>query len=325
MTGLKGTVLITGGAGFLGRGILRRARRDGWDARFVVYSRDEQKHVAARAKYPEARYVVGDILDTAKLHLLASVCDYVIHTAALKYIPECEAQPSEAVRVNIDGTRSVMDAARAAGVKRTVIISTDKAPAPLNLYGMTKAVCERLVFETADFPAPGAGGSTFSAVRYGNVIGSTGSIWPIFKKWLDAGTPLRITEPHMTRFFMGVDDAVELIVASADGPPGVVTIPQPQSVVLGDLAEFLTGAYGAEAWEVVGRRPGEKDHEDMVVRPEMRRMVCALDTYWHLHGPTKTPEHTRPDDGFVPGMRSDSASKMPPEMFLGIAQGSEDV
>src|SRR5438105_504373 len=137
--GLRGSVFITGGAGFLGRGIMRRAARDKWDCSFTVFSRDEEKHRKAREKY-KARYILGDILETEPLIYAMVGHDIVIHAAALKYIPECEDNPARCVTVNIDGTRSVISAARQAGVKQLVIISTDKAPQPINTYGMTKAI-----------------------------------------------------------------------------------------------------------------------------------------------------------------------------------------
>lgn len=323
---LSGRILITGGAGFLGRGLMRYAKRAGWDCQFVIFSRDEQKHQAARLKYPEARYVVGDILDTARVHTLASLCDYVIHTAAIKYIPECEAQPSEALRVNVDGTRSVMDAARASGVKRVVIISTDKAAAPLNTYGMTKALCERLVHESVDFPAPS--GTEFVACRYGNVIGSTGSVWPVFKQQFTRERRLSVTDPNMTRFFIPVDEAVELIVSALEAPAGTVVIPQPKSLRIGALVDHLTELWHADTPKVIGLRDGEKSHEDMASFAETDRMGLHKGR-WLLYGPTVKLNHAQPSgvwrEPMERAMKSSTADYLSPEDFVCAAMDSEDV
>lgn len=320
---LTGTVLITGGAGFLGRGILRRAMRERWDCRFIVYSRDEQKHVAAAQKYPNARYIVGDILDTPRLHLVMSMCDYVIHTAAIKYIPECEAQPSEAIRVNIEGTRSVMDAARAAGVKRTVIISTDKAAGPINTYGMTKAICERLVWETVDMPSPT--GALFNACRYGNVIGSTGSIWPVFKQQAARYGKLHITNPNMTRFFMSVDQAVDVILSAFTAPPGTVVIPNPDAINIGKLSEYLTVLWKLDDPLIVGARDGEKVHETIARPDEWSRMAKHGD-FNVLVGPTKEdPENRSFDDLYAHSDIAAELGGLTPEKFVAIGEDSESV
>lgn len=320
---LTGRILLTGGAGFLGRGIMRRAREEQWDAKFVVYSRDEQKHAAAKRKYPEARYVLGDILDTGRLALIASMCDYVIHTAAIKYIPECEAQPSEAIRVNVDGTRSVIEACRAADVQRCVIISTDKAAAPVNTYGMTKALCERLVFES--LAIHGNTKTSFVACRYGNVIGSTGSVWPVFKLQRKIGR-LSVTDPDMTRFFISINDAVDVICATLNqGMASTVLIPEPKALRIGDLASYLEKAWLLPQSTVVGRRPGEKSHEAMIDWSEHERIVPRLlAPYWVLYGPTKQVNQHIADADLV-GMVSSGAQRLSPEDFVQIAEDSESV
>src|SRR6266542_5461518 len=179
---LAGRVLITGGAGFLGRGIMRHAKRNGSRAEFTIFSRGEQNQALCRQRFPKANYVLGDVCDVDRLALTMLGHDIVIHAAALKFIPEGEFNASECVRVNIDGARSVVAAARMAGVSRVVGISTDKAAQPVNIYGMTKAVMERLFAEAA----AAAGRTIFTTCRYGNVIGSTGSVVPMMmKQWCD--------------------------------------------------------------------------------------------------------------------------------------------
>lgn len=316
---LRGRVLITGGAGFLGRGLIRAADREGWPCGLIVLSRDEQKHVYARRKYPDVQYVIGDILDTGRLALIMQGMDYVIHAAAIKYIPECEQYPSEALRVNVDGTRSVMAAARAAGIKRMVLISTDKAAAPINTYGMTKAICERLVFESADMDED----TRFVGCRYGNVIGSTGSVWHTFKNQAVTDQRLSVTNPAMTRFFIDIDDAVELVVNTLnDAPAGTVVIPQPRSVLMGDLASYLTQRWDLRDFRIAGMRPGEKVHEDMLAENERWR-ISPFGKWWALAGPTKTSKVCHQES--LRGMTSDTAVKMSPSMFYDYANESDQV
>lgn len=276
MAGLRGRILITGGTGFLGRGILRAAKRDGWDASFTILSRDEEKQARARRAYPEATYVLGDVLDVQRLSLLMIGHDYVIHAAALKFIPEGEFNASEVVRVNIDGARSVMDAARSAGVKRVIGISTDKAAQPINVYGMTKAVMERLFAEsrTGDY-------TTFTTCRYGNVIGSTGSVVPVLREQFEEHGYVTITDPHMTRFWMPIDDAVAVVLRAAEATPGSVKIPDPRSASMQAIAHAVLKSLGQPYTfsggdfdpriRVIGKRPGEKQHEDLISHYELYR------------------------------------------------------
>lgn len=268
---LQGNVLITGGAGFLGRGIMHVAKRDHWPCKFTVYSRSEEKQAVAAQRY-KARYVLGDILDTPRLALLMTGHDTVIHAAALKFIPECEANPSECVRVNVDGTRSVMDAARIAGVSTVVIISTDKAPNPENIYGMTKAITERLVGETYNSPEA----TRFVACRYGNVIGSTGSVWPVWKRQAANDGVIRLTSPDMSRYMMTIEQAVDVVVsaASTHTPTGVVVIDPTRAIQMRDAATAAAAELGVEV-EHMGVRPGEKMHEQMISASEAHRLQMA--------------------------------------------------
>lgn len=296
-----------------------QAQRENWPCEFVVFSRDEQKHWKARKQFPNARYIIGDILHMGRMTELMSLCDYVIHTAAIKYIPECEAQPSEAMRVNIDGVHSVMLAAKSAGIKRVAMISTDKAAGPINTYGMTKALMERLVWETADYPAPS--GTEFAACRYGNVIASTGSVWHVFKQQSAELGHLRVTEPTMTRFFFSVEDAVNLIMHSFSVKPGMVVVPQPRSVVLGDLATYLTQKWGLGQIEVMGPRDGEKTHEQMVTTEEACRLMPAAHGYHLMLGPTQRSVKRWVDSNR--GFTSDTSERLSPEEFVEIAERTE--
>ena len=267
---LTGNVLITGGAGFLGRGIMRRAVQDKWPVRFTVYSRNEQIQAKCKRMFPETRYILGDVRDTERLGLAMLGHDYVIHAAAMKFIPEGELNASECVGVNIDGARSVVSAARHVGVDRVVGISTDKAAQPVNIYGMTKAVMERL-FADANYE----GHTTFTTCRYGNVIGSTGSVVPVMMQQWHEERCVKITDPDMTRFWMSVDNAVDTIVQAAVAHPGVTIVPHPFSATMHDVAfavlQYLDVPITDGLVKIVGRRPGEKMHEDLVSRYENLR------------------------------------------------------
>lgn len=319
MPGLGGNVLITGGAGFLGRGIMRRAQRDNWPCRFIIASRDEMKHITARLKYPDARYIVCDVLDSARLSLIMQGVDVVIHAAAAKHIPVCERQPSEALRVNIDGTRCVIDAAYSAGVKRVILISTDKACEPVNTYGATKMLVERLVFESEEFPHPL---TTLVGCRYGNIIGSTGSVWPVFKAQRERDGQLSVTDPIMTRYFWGIDDAVDLIVASLSAPNGSVVLPTLHAMVMHELADYLSQLWDLPAYKIVGRRPGEKTHEMLLSPSEVQRTIRFTETLWTLLRPTvSVAAGSRPTVNFT----SEFAADLPVDEFMRLAEDSESV
>lgn len=268
---LVGNVLITGGSGFLGRGIMRRAARDGWPAKFFVLSRDEKKQWEARQKFPDTKFILGDVTDYHRLVNVFSGMDYVVHAAALKYIPEGELNADECVRVNIDGARVVRDAAVAAGVPRVVGISTDKAAQPVNVYGMTKAVMERLFAEAATTDV-----TKFTTCRYGNVIGSTGSVVPVMRQQFRETGYVNITDPCMTRFWMSVDEAVDVILSALVALPGTIVVPNPRAATMADVATAVLRVEGADFGQrgnvqIIGKRPGEKQHEDLISHYELFR------------------------------------------------------
>ena len=280
MSGLTGNVLVTGGAGFLARGIYRRARAEGWGARFTALSRDDAKHARLQAQFPEVRTVLGDVAGGDEL-LLDTVFighDAVIHAAASKYVDRAETSAWDTVRTNIYGSQAVAEAAIRAGVERVVAISTDKACEPVNIYGQTKAVMER-IFQEANRLSPD---TRFTVVRYGNVVGSTGSVVPLFRRQLEQTGRVQVTDPKMTRFWMGIDEAVDLVVEALDPTyvdlSGHVLIPSPRALPLGDLVRIAAGIEpGAplpeDVVEVAGIRPGEKQHEKLVHRQESVRAV----------------------------------------------------
>ncbi len=267
-------VLVTGGAGFLGRGILRRIERGGLDWEVTVYSRDETKQDECRRRYPFARYILGDVRDFDRLRTAMMGHDIVIHAAAMKYIPEAEVNAAECVNVNVGGTQAVMRAADAAGIRRVVGISTDKAVQPVNVYGMSKAIMERLFADTAQF----VGGPDFVCVRYGNVVGSTGSVIPLFRRQFEELGKVRITNPGMTRFWMSTDEAIDLIVLGLEcARPGAVVVPQARAMTILDVAKAATND-GVEV-EIIGERPGEKLHEMLIHHAESVRAVIEHDPF----------------------------------------------
>lgn len=270
---LKGKILITGGSGFLGRGIMRAARARNWDCEFTVYSRDEYKQDVCKRKYP-AKYVLGSIGDIERMVKAMRGMDYVIHAAALKFIPEGELNVDECVSINVDGSRNVIQAARRAGVGRVIGISTDKAVHPVNVYGMTKAIMERMFGEASD------DSTIFTACRYGNVIGSTGSVIPAFKRQLAERDCVQVTDPEMTRFWLDIDSAVDLVVGAAGLAAGCVLIPAPTALGMYDIALAIAG--GPDRIEILGPRPGEKTHEDMITEYEANRLKLWPPPSWKV-------------------------------------------
>lgn len=261
-------VLVTGGNGFLGKGILRRVARGDLDWEVTSYARDETKMEECARRYPSARYIIGDVKDVDRLTTAMMGHDAVIHAAALKYIPEAELNATECVNVNVIGAYNVVKAARAAAIDRVVGISSDKAVQPVNIYGCSKMVMERLFADTSRFDDH----TFFSCVRYGNVIGSTGSVIPMFQRQLETLGKVRITNPQMTRFWMSVDEAIDLIELALTGTaPGSVIVPTARAMEILDVAKAATRD-DVEV-ELVGERPGEKLHEMLIHYEESVRVV----------------------------------------------------
>lgn len=262
---LTGNILITGGTGFLGRGILVRAARENWDAQFTIYSRDEQRQAEVKHRFPNARFILGDVRDLDRLQTAMIGHNTVIHTAAIKFIPEAEFNVSECIDVNIHGSRNVFTAARNSGVGRVIAISTDKACVPVNTYGMTKALMERLVGEFSHTTP--IGHTTYVACRYGNVIGSTGSVIPVFQRQLKETGEVTITDPMMTRYFISIDEAIDIILKAALVNTGSVVIPLPKAMQLSELLVALN----VIKTKTIGKRPGEKMHESLLDATESNR------------------------------------------------------
>ncbi len=269
-TPLSGKIFITGGAGFLGRGIINRATDENWPCDITVYSRDEEKQFRVRQRWPHVRTVLGDIGDTDMLLAAMAGHDTIIHAAAVKFVPEAELNPEQTINVNAVGSRNVIWAANMVGAKVCVGVSTDKACMPVNIYGATKLAMERLF---AGYRHPGP--TSAVCVRYGNVVGSTGSIIPIFEEQLRVLGRVTVTDPLMTRFWLSVNSAVELIqvaVAAASERPGGVFVHKCPAMQMGKLAELIAG----QAVDIIGIRPGEKMDETLI---HYQESVMAEDFY----------------------------------------------
>lgn len=263
----RGAILITGGTGFMGRAILQRREAEKWSGRCTVFSRDEAKHVALKRRFPDVRFVLGDVRDEDRLTAAAAGHDLIIHTAAMKHIPEAEFNVLECLSVNVDGSISVAKAAMRAGVECVVGLSTDKAAAPLNTYGATKLLMERVFAEAA-----GWGGPSFVCVRYGNVVSSSGSVVPEFRRQIREEGEVRVTDERMSRFWISHSDAIDLIALAATGMSGTVLIPRCGAMRIMDLARAAIAAEGAECpIREVGLRPGEKVHETLLRNEESTR------------------------------------------------------
>lgn len=257
MSGLVGTVLVTGGSGSLGQALLARAETDRWDARFIVYSRDEVKQAAVRERFHDVRCVLGDVRDADTLEAAMRRVDVVIHAAAYKRVPEAERETMACVGANVEGSMNVVREALRVGIPRTVGISTDKACAPINAYGMSKALMERL-FQSA---AGQLARVRFTLVRYGNVIASRGSVVPTFRAQAASGGPLTLTDPGMTRFWLTLDEAVDLVVAALELESGEILIPRCPASSMATMAAAVAPGIPTIA---IGNRAAEKRHEQLL-------------------------------------------------------------
>jgi UDP-glucose 4-epimerase len=266
------TIMITGGTGSFGNAVLRHLLTTGIRA-VRVFSRDEKKQEDMRSALAndKVKFYIGDVRNRDSLVEAMRGVDHVFHAAALKQVPSCEFYPMEAVRTNVLGTENVLTAAIEAGVKRVVVLSTDKAVYPINAMGVSKAMAERLmVAKSRTLPEAGP---VFCATRYGNVMGSRGSVIPLFVSQLRRGSPLTVTDPNMTRFLMSLEDSVDLVLhAFEHGSQGDIFIQKAPASTVGDLATALLEIFARPGpVQVIGTRHGEKLHETLLSREERAR------------------------------------------------------
>jgi UDP-N-acetylglucosamine 4,6-dehydratase len=295
------TILLTGGTGSFGRAFIDVTAERYPDSVIRIFSRDELKQSEVRAAYGDGRlrYLIGDVRDGDRLRRAAEGCDVIVHAAAMKQVPACEYNPFEAVQTNVHGAQNVVDAAIDTGVERVVALSTDKAVNPVNLYGATKLCAEKIVVQGNAYAS--GHNTRLACVRYGNVIGSRGSVVPLFRHQRDQGE-ITITDERMTRFWITLPQAVDLVLHALEHMEGgEVFVPRIPSMRVVDLAEALAPGVPTR---VVGIRPGEKLHELLITGDEARHTVRMGDVYVIL------PEHSwwsadfhvdgKPlDDGFV--------------------------
>jgi UDP-N-acetylglucosamine 4,6-dehydratase len=272
------SILITGGTGSFGKAFLQELLAHHDPRRVVIFSRDELKQYEMRVHAgddPRVRYFIGDIRDRDRLRMALSGVDYVVHAAALKQVDTAEYNPMEYVKTNVLGSENVIQASIDTGVKKVVALSTDKASSPANLYGATKLTADKLFISSNHYAA---GHDThFSVVRYGNVMGSRGSVIPFFRRLIAEGQPLPITDTRMTRFWITLPQAVKFVTSCfADMAGGELYVPRIPSTRVVDLATAIAPA--AEQVDV-GIRPGEKLHEEMISSEDARRTLRRDDRY----------------------------------------------
>lgn len=291
--------IITGGTGTFGCAFVRYLLANDVD-RVIVYSRDEQKQWDMAREFPDERlrFFVGDVRDQVRLSLACRNVDVIVSAAALKIVPTLEYNPFEALKTNIIGAaQNVIMAALENNVGRVLYISSDKSVAPINAYGVSKAMGERLIVAANAY----SGGDTprFSAVRYGNVAGSRGSVIPLWRQQIERGEPLTLTSTKMTRYWMRIEQAVEFVNDALDRMKGgEIFIPELPSFRVEQLAGVMLSAASRNAYELIGMRPGEKLHERLIVSDEARRAYYVPGFGYVL---TREPDllirDVAPDDG----------------------------
>lgn len=271
------TVLVTGGTGSFGKKFIEILLKERNPAKIIIFSRDELKQHQMRSTkfdHPKLRYFIGDVRDLNRLKRAMEGVNIVVHAAALKQVPACEYNPMEAIKTNIMGSSNVVDAALDTGVEKVLTLSTDKAVNPINLYGATKLAAEKLTIQSNAY----AGGreTRFSCVRYGNVVGSRGSVVPLFLQQRKTGK-LTITDERMTRFWLSLEQGVSFVTQCIEQMHGgEVFVPKLPSTTIVDLAKAI--APDGEI-EVIGIRPGEKLHEVLISEDEARSTVELDEMY----------------------------------------------
>jgi len=274
------SILITGGSGSFGKKMTQIILEQYQPKKLIIFSRDELKQFEmsqrwSGQKYPCIRYFIGDVRDKERLNRAFHGVDYVIHAAALKQVPTAEYNPEECIKTNVIGAMNVIDASIENDVKKVVALSTDKASNPINLYGATK-LCSDKLFTAANVYRGFDQATTFTVVRYGNVVGSRGSVVPFFKERAQTGV-LPITDPRMTRFWITLDQGVHFVLHVLElSKGGEIFVPKIPSMKITDLAQAIAPDCKRE---IVGIRPGEKIHESMIGEDEGQNTIEYKDCY----------------------------------------------
>lgn len=265
-------LMITGGTGSFGHTVLKRFL-DTAVREIRIFSRDEKKQEDMRIALAndKVKFYIGDVRDYASVSEAMTGVDYIFHAAALKQVPSCEFYPMEAVKTNVIGTENVLNAAIANGVRRVVVLSTDKAVYPINAMGISKAMAEKImVARSRMIPETG---TVVCATRYGNVMASRGSVIPLFISQIKKGEPLTVTDPNMTRFLMSLEDSVDLVLhAFEHAEQGDIFVQKAPASTVADLAEALKELFNSSSpVKVIGTRHGEKLYESLISREEMAK------------------------------------------------------
>lgn len=271
-------ILITGGTGSFGKKYTKILLENYKPNKIIIYSRDEMKQYEMASEFSDKcmRYFIGDVRDERRLQTAMNSVDYVIHAAAMKHVPVAEYNPMECIKTNINGAQNVINAALANGVSKVIALSTDKACNPVNLYGATKLASDKLFIAANNIA--GNKPTRFSVVRYGNVVGSRGSVVPLFKKLIAGGErELPITDDRMTRFWITLEDGVKFVLKNfARMQGGELFIPKIPSMKMTDLARAMAPDLGIK---IIGIRPGEKLHEMMISKDDAHHTYEFSDHY----------------------------------------------
>jgi len=285
-------LFISGGTGSFGNTMIKKFINTNIKE-IRIFSRDENKQEKMRTTYcnDKLKFYIGDVRDYSSIHSAMYNVDYVFHAAALKQVPSCEFFPMEAVKTNILGTENILNAAILQGVKRVIVLSTDKAVNPINAMGMSKALMEKVMIAKARTVGEGI---ILCGTRYGNVIASRGSVIPLFVEQIKAGKPLTITDPNMTRFIMSLENAVELVLyAFKNGGAGDIFIQKSPACTIADLAVALKELFSAKnKVKIIGTRHGEKLYETLLNREEMT-YAQDLDDYYRIPIDTRSLYYTK--------------------------------
>lgn len=278
-------ILITGGTGSWGQTLTRMLLEKYDPKEIIIFSRGELQQVLMQRKFknPKIKYIIGDVRDYEAVNFATKNVDYVFHMAALKHVPICEDQPQEAIKTNIIGTNNIVNACILNNVKKVIDVSTDKAVEPINLYGMTKSVGEKVIIQANDLSE----NTKFVCIRGGNVMGSNGSVIPYFIEQIKAGGPVTITDLRMTRFFLTLEEAIDLLFKAAEDSIGGETfVMNMPACYITEVAEILMEEYGQVEIKEIGGRPGEKLDEMLISKHESPLSYCYDENYFVIL-PTK--------------------------------------
>jgi FlaA1/EpsC-like NDP-sugar epimerase len=284
-------IFISGATGSWGQTLIRMLLSNYNPTEIICFSRGELQQVLMQRKFQNAKikYIIGDVRDYEAVNFATKHVDYVFHMAALKHVPICEDQPQEAIKTNIIGTNNIVNACILNGVKKVIDVSTDKAVEPINLYGMTKSVGEKVIIQANNLTEH----TKFVCVRGGNVMGSNGSVIPYFIEQINAGGPITITDLRMTRFFLTLEEAISLLFRAAEDSIGGETfVMNMPACYITEVAEILMEEYGKVDITEIGGRPGEKLDEMLISKHESLLSYCYDENYFVIL-PTKYRDELR--------------------------------